>query len=123
MREMRCFLFELYSLRASKAIGFWHCVLCFDIVETLAEQPALARLKASFQTRFAWLSAPPLRDGAIAANLSFSAKKRKPRNTLKGIPRFLLYNKLLFEQREKSYISTFSLFTITYYFRQKSTRN
>ena len=36
---------------------------------------------------------------------------------------YSFYNKLLFDYKEKSYISTFSLFTITYYFRQKSTRN
>ena len=45
----------LYSLRATPLV--WRCfALRFAFRKTLAEQSALARLQASLQTRFVWLS-------------------------------------------------------------------
>ena len=46
---------KLYSLRASP-LARWCFALCFAFRKTLAEQSALARLQASLQTRFVWLS-------------------------------------------------------------------
>ena len=70
--------FEPCSRRATTACGVWHFVLCCDKIATLAEQLCLPRWKASFPTRLRCVICAATRsasDGAVAANLSFSAKK------------------------------------------------
>ena len=89
--KQACSLFLLYSLRASKAIGFWHFVLCCDNVATLAEQAAAAVLMSKLldTSALAYLRRRTLcvrrcKGGQILS----SPPKRKIRNTRMGIPYF-----------------------------------
>ena len=72
--------FELYSLRASKVLDFWHFVLCCAYCATLAEQLCLPRWKASFPTRLRFVICAAVRFAncdARGENLSFSTEKAK----------------------------------------------
>ena len=69
----------LYSLRASKARGFWHFVLCCDYVATLAEQSAPFALMSKLLDAnwLDYLRRRAMRDGAEEGKSFLLRQKEK----------------------------------------------